>query len=200
MNNPSVTLARPTSNKDLFIAFTLLALQGFGGVLAVAQRVLCDQKRWLTKQEFVEILAISQVLPGPNICNLALMIGDRFFGWRGAFAALGGMMAVPLVLVLLVTAVYGQYALHPAVAGALKGMGAVSAGMILGTALRLASALRSNVMGVPACVALAILAFTGVALLRWPLVWVLLGLGSVACIYAWMKLRPATVLSKDEQR
>ena len=138
MNNPSVTLARPTSNKDLFIAFTLLALQGFGGVLAVAQRVLCDQKRWLTKQEFVEILAISQVLPGPNICNLALMIGDRFFGWRGAFAALGGMMAVPLVLVLLVTAVYGQYALHPAVAGALKGMGAVSAGMILGTALRLA--------------------------------------------------------------
>ena len=200
MNNPSVTLARPTSNKDLFIAFTLLALQGFGGVLAVAQRVLCDQKRWLTKQEFVEILAISQVLPGPNICNLALMIGDRFFGWRGAFAALGGMMAVPLVLVLLVTAVYGQYALHPAVAGALKGMGAVSAGMILGTALRLASALRNNVMGVPACVALAILAFTGVALLRWPLVWVLLGLGSVACIYAWMKLRPATVLSKDEQR
>ena len=200
MNNPSVTLARPTSNKDLFIAFTLLALQGFGGVLAVAQRVLCDQKRWLTKQEFVEILAISQVLPGPNICNLALMIGDRFFGWRGAFAALGGMMAVPLVLVLLVTAVYGQYALHPAVAGALKGMGAVSAGMILGTALRLAPALRSNVMGVPACVALAILAFTGVALLRWPLVWVLLGLGSVACIYAWMKLRPATVPSKDEQR
>ena len=200
MNNPSVTLARPTSNKDLFIAFTLLALQGFGGVLAVAQRVLCDQKRWLTKQEFVEILAISQVLPGPNICNLALMIGDRFFGWRGAFAALGGMMAVPLVLVLLVTAVYGQYALHPAVAGALKGMGAVSAGMILGTALRLASALRSNVMGVPACVALAILAFTGVALLRWPLVWVLLGLGSVACIYAWMKLRPATVPSKEEPR
>ena len=200
MNNPSVTLARPTSNKDLFIAFTLLALQGFGGVLAVAQRVLCDQKRWLTKQEFVEILAISQVLPGPNICNLALMIGDRFFGWRGAFAALGGMMAVPLVLVLLVTAVYGQYALHPAVAGALKGMGAVSAGMILGTALRLAPALRSNVMGVPACVALAILAFTGVALLRWPLVWVLLGLGSVACIYAWMKLRPATVPSKEEPR
>ena len=200
MNNPSVTLARPTSNKDLFIAFTLLALQGFGGVLAVAQRVLCDQKRWLTKQEFVEILAISQVLPGPNICNLALMIGDRFFGWRGAFAALGGMMAVPLVLVLFVTAVYGQYALHPAVAGALKGMGAVSAGMILGTALRLAPALRSNVMGVPACVALAILAFTGVALLRWPLVWVLLGLGSVACIYAWMKLRLATVPSKEEPR
>ena len=124
----------------------------------------------------------------------------RFFGWRGAFAALGGMMAVPLVLVLLVTAVYGQYALHPAVAGALKGMGAVSAGMILGTALRLAPALRSNPMGVPTCVALAVLAFAGVALLRWPLVWVLLGVGSIACIYAWTKSRPPAVPSKEEPR
>ncbi len=126
-------LARPESPKDLFVAFTLLALQGFGGVLAVAQRVLCDQRRWLTREQFVEILAIGQVLPGPNVCNVALMVGDRFFGWRGAFAALAGMMAVPLVIVLVVTAVYAQYALHPAVAGALKGMGAVAAGLICGT-------------------------------------------------------------------
>src|ERR1700693_5786855 len=95
-------LARPSSNKELFIAFTLLALQGFGGVLAVAQRVLCEQRRWLTKEEFVEILAVGQVLPGPNVCNVALMVGDRFFGWRGAFAALAGMMAVPLLIVLVV--------------------------------------------------------------------------------------------------
>ena len=200
MNNQAATLARPTSNKDLFVTFTLLALQGFGGVLAVAQRVLCDKKRWLSKEEFVEILAISQVLPGPNMCNVALMIGDRFFGWRGAFSALAGMMAVPLVIVLIVTAVYAQYALHPAVAGALKGMGAVSAGMIIGTALRLAPALRNNAMGVPACVGLGIFAFTGVALLRWQLVWVLLGLGLIACIYAWTKLRSTTVPSRQEQR
>ncbi len=200
MNNQAATLARPTSNKDLFVTFTLLALQGFGGVLAVAQRVLCDKTRWLSKEEFVEILAISQVLPGPNMCNVALMIGDRFFGWRGAFSALAGMMAVPLVIVLIVTAVYAQYALHPAVAGALKGMGAVSAGMIIGTALRLAPALRNNAMGVPACVGLGIFAFTGVALLRWPLVWVLLGLGLIACIYAWTKLRSTTVPSRQEQR
>ena len=107
MSDPT-PLARPESPKDLFIAFTLLALQGFGGVLAVAQRVLCDQRRWLTREQFVEILAIGQVLPGPNVCNVALMVGDRFFGWRGAFAALAGMMAVPLVIVLVVTAVYAQ--------------------------------------------------------------------------------------------
>ena len=136
MNDQASVLARPSSAMELFVAFTLLALQGFGGVLAVAQRVLCEQKRWLTKEEFVEMLAVGQVLPGPNICNVALMVGDRFFGWRGAFAALAGMMAVPLVIVLVVTAVYAQYALHPAVAGALKGMGAVSAGLIVGTGLQ----------------------------------------------------------------
>jgi chromate transporter len=185
----SSSLARPSSSRDLFIAFTLLALQGFGGVLAVAQRVLCEQRRWLTKEEFIEILAVGQVLPGPNVCNVALMVGDRFFGWRGAFAALAGMLAVPLVIVLAATAVYAEYAAHPAVAGALKGMGAVAAGLIVATGLKLAAALRLNPMGLPVCLTLAVLAFVGVALLRWPLAWILLALGTLACGYAWKRLR-----------
>lgn len=191
MSQESSHLARPGSPRDLFIAFTVLALQGFGGVLAVAQRVLCEQRRWLTKEEFVEILAVGQVLPGPNVCNVALMVGDRFFGWRGAFAALAGMMAVPLVIVLVVTAVYAEYALHPAVAGALKGMGAVAAGLIVGTGFKLAAALRINPMGIPVCLTLIVSAFAGVALLRWPLAWVLVGLGALACVYAWRRLRAA---------
>ncbi len=189
MTDESQSLARPSSEKELFIAFTLLALQGFGGVLAVAQRVLCEQKRWLTKDQFVEILAFAQVLPGPNVCNVALMVGDRFLGWRGAFAALAGMMAIPLVIVLAVAAAYSQYASNPVVAGALKGMGAVAAGLIVGTALKLMSALRANPMGLPACAVLLVSAFAAIAILRWPLVWVLLGLGSVACLFAWRRLR-----------
>jgi chromate transporter len=193
------SLARPSSPRELFVAFTLLALQGFGGVLAVAQRVLCEQRRWLAKEEFIEILAVGQVLPGPNVCNVALMVGDRFFGWRGAFASLAGMMAVPLVIVLVLTVVYTQYALHPAVAGALKGMGAVAAGLIMGTGLKLAVALRLNPMGIPFCIVLAVLAFVGVAVLRWPLVWVLLGLGAVSCVFAWKRLR-ANQLTSSEGR
>jgi chromate transporter len=156
---PPRSLERPASPKELFVTFTVLALQGFGGVLAIAQRVLCEQKRWLTPEQFVEILSVGQVLPGPNVCNVALMVGDRFFGWRGAFAALAGMMAVPLVIVLLVTILYAQYALHPAVAGALKGMGAVAAGLIIGTGLRLSSALRFNTLGLPMCAAIGATAF-----------------------------------------
>ena len=190
MTDDPLALAQPSCKKELFIAFTLLALQGFGGVIAIAQRVLCEQKRWLTREQFVEILAVAQVLPGPNVCNVALMIGDRFFGWRGAFAALAGMMAVPLVIVLMLTALYAHYAMNPAVSGALRGMGAVSAGLIVGTALKLVAALRSNPMQPPVCGAFLLAAFAAVALLRWPLVWVILALGLAACVYAWMRLRP----------
>ena len=190
-------LTQPSSKKEVFVAFTSLALQGFGGVLAVAQRVLCEQKRWLTKEQFVEILAFGQVLPGPNVCNVALMVGDRFFGWRGAFAALAGMMTVPLVIVLAITVTYSQYASNPLVAGALKGMGAVAAGLIVGTALKLMSALRDNPMGIPASAVLLVLAFVAVAILRWPLVWVLLGLGTVACLLAWRRLRAGTAAAAE---
>jgi len=181
-------LARPASLSELFIAFTALALQGFGGVLAVAQRVLCEHRRWLTREDFVEILAVGQVLPGPNVVNVALMIGDRFLGWRGALAALAGMLSVPLVLVLVLAAIYVHFAENAAVAGALKGMGAVAAGMIVGTALKLAPVLRSNPMGRPACLVIAAIGFACVAVLRWPLLWVLPVLGIAACAFAWGRL------------
>ena len=187
----------PQSPIDLFLAFTLLALQGFGGVIAIAQRVLVEQRRWLTREQFIEILAVAQVLPGPNVCNVALMIGDRFFGWRGAFAALAGMMVLPLAIVLGATVVYAHYASNPAVAGALRGMGAVASGLILGTALKLASALGSNPMGVRVCILLAGSVFVSAALLRLPLVWVLLVLGSLASLFAWKRLRARTDVDKQ---
>ena len=178
-------VVRPASSRELLLAFTGLALQAFGGVLAVAQRVLCDGKRWLTRSEFVELLSLGQILPGPNVCNLSLMVGDRFLGWRGALASLTGLLALPLAIVLLVTELYGRFAFLPRVEGALRGMGAVSAGLIVGTALKLAGSLRTNPLGVRASSALVAAAFVMVALLRLPLVWVVLGLGTVGCALAW---------------
>ncbi|MFN0316625.1 MAG: chromate transporter [Burkholderiales bacterium] len=188
MHQEDQPLAKPASPSDLFLSFTALALQGFGGVIAVAQRVLCEEKHWLTKQDFLELLAAAQVLPGPNICNLALMIGDRFHGWRGAFAALAGMMTIPLLIVLVLTEFYSMHASNPVVAGALRGMGAVSAGLIVGTALRLAPALKKNSMGIGACILVAGACFVAVAILRWPLVWVLLALGTASCLFALRRL------------
>ena len=182
------TLARPASLAELFITFTMLALQGFGGVLAISQRTLCEEKRWLSPTQYVEMLGIAQVLPGPNVCNLALMVGDRFFGWRGAIAALAGMMTVPFAIVLALTVLYAKFALVPAVAGALKGMGAVATGLIGGTALRLAHTLRSNAMRLPACIVFGTATFVAVALLGWSLVWVCLGIGAAASTLAWHRV------------
>ena len=180
-------LAQPASPAELFFTFNRLALQGFGGVLAIAQHELVERQRWLTRQQFVEMLALSQVLPGPNVINLALMLGDRFFGWRGALAAMSGMMLVPLAIVLVLTAAYAEFSRIEIVAGALRGMGAVAAGLVIATAFRLMGTLRSNRLGLPLAAAFSIVTFVLIALLRWPLVGVLAGLGSLAIAIAWLR-------------
>jgi len=183
-----VAPARPASPWALFVTFTGLALQGFGGVIAVAQRELCDRKGWLTPAEFVELLSIGQVLPGPNVCNLSLMVGERFFGWRGAAAALGGMMLLPLCIVLALAALLDQGHAHPLVDRALHGMGVTVSGMIAGTALRLAAPLRHNTMGWMACALAAGLTFVLIAWLRLPLLWVLAAVGLPTIGWAWLRL------------
>ncbi|MES2241549.1 MAG: chromate transporter [Pseudomonadota bacterium] len=184
------TRPQPQSLTDLFVSFTLLALQGFGGVLAVVQRELVEKKRWMTREEFVEEWAVAQIMPGPNVVNLSLMIGHRYFGLRGAMAALAGMLAVPLLVVLLLALVYAQFAGNPGVAGALRGMGAVAAGLIAATGLKLMGALKTHPLGLPVCIALAVACFAAIALLRLPLAYVLLGLGGLACTLTYRKLTP----------
>jgi chromate transporter len=182
-------LRAPQSALEIFRVFNRLALQGFGGVLAVAQRELVERQRWLDATQFLELLSLGQVLPGPNIVNMALMIGDRFFGWRGAAAALGGLMCLPLVIVLALTALYGQFVHQPMVAGALRGMGAVAAGLVIATALKLVGTLRSNVLGWKLGGLFALVALLAIGVLRWPMVGVVLGLGTVAVATAWARLR-----------
>jgi chromate transporter len=182
--------SQPTSLTDLFVSFTLLALQGFGGVVAVVQRELVEKKHWLTREEFVEDWSVAQIMPGPNVVNISLMIGARHFGLPGALAALAGMLTIPLILVLLLAVLYAQFANHPDVAGALRGMGAVAAGLIVATGLKLASVLKNSPLGIPVCIVLGIVCFVCVALLRWPLAYVLLGVGAVACVLAYRKLAP----------
>ncbi len=178
----------PRSLTDLFFSFSWLALQGFGGVLAVVQRELVEKKRWLTLEEFVEDWAVAQLLPGPNVVNLSLMIGDRHFGLRGALVALAGMLCFPLLVVLLLAVLFAGIADHPMAQGALRGMGAVAAGLITATGLKLIGALKTNVMGAAVCWAFAAAVFAAIALLRLPLAWVLLGLGSAASVWAWRQL------------
>lgn len=188
--DPAAPRPQPRDCADLFWSFTWLALQGFGGVLAVVQRELVEKKRWMTNDEFVEDWAVAQIMPGPNVVNLSIMIGERYFGWRGAVAALAGMLTFPLILVLLLAVVYAQFASQPAVAGALRGMGAVAAGLIAGMGLKLSSTLRKHPLGLAVCVGMVALTVIAMAVLRWPLFWTLPSVGLLACVLTWRKIAP----------
>ncbi|MFH0131412.1 chromate transporter [Variovorax sp. VaC1] len=180
--------AQPQSPRDLFVSFTWLALQGFGGVLAIVQREMVEKKKWLTPEQFLEDWAVAQVMPGPNVINLGLMIGDRYFGLRGALAAVAGMLTIPLVVILALAVLYAHYAGNPQVAAALRGMGAVSGGLIAATGIKLVPQLRKHPLGFAVCLAIMALVFLAITMLKIPLGWVLLVLGGVACVWTWRKI------------
>ncbi len=172
----------------LFRACNGLALQGFGGVLPVAQRELVDRRGWVSRERFLELLSLAQVLPGPSVINLLIMLGHGWFGWRGVVAAMAGILLVPLVLVLALAALAAHGRDLPAVAGALRGMGVVAAALVWSTAARLAPAMRSNPLGPAFSLFFVALTVVGVGWMRWPLVGVVLGLGLPACGLAWWRL------------
>ena len=167
----------PQSKTEIFWAFTWLALQGFGGVLPVAQRELVEKKRWYSKEEFLEEWAVAQVLPGPNVINLAIIFGARYFGLSGALVAIAGMLVFPMLALVLIAILYLNLGEYPVINGAIRGMGAVAAGLIAGTSLKLAGALKKHPLGYWPSIGLAAMCFILVALVKIPLVYVLLTLG-----------------------
>lgn len=178
----------PRSLGELFIVFTLMALQGFGGVLAVVQREMVERRRWMTRDEFVEEWAVAQVVPGPNVINLAIIFGSRHFGWRGAVVGTAGILAAPTCVVLALALAYAQYGQAPQMQAALRGMSAVTAGLIAATGLKLLPALARHPLGWRTAAVFSLLTFAAIALLRLPLAWVLLGLGGLSCALTWLRL------------
>jgi chromate transporter len=185
----SASVAHPQSKTELFFTFAHIAMQGFGGVLTIIQREMVDKRGWLSQKDFTEDWAVSQILPGGNVVNLCIILGNRYFGWRGAMAALAGILLPPLVIVLLLATLYNQFVDIPQVAGAVRGMGAAAAGLIGAVSIKMISGLKKNEMGMGICYALMALTFTTVGLLRWPLVYVVLGLGVPAMAYASWKIK-----------
>lgn len=193
-SDPGPQTEQPRSRADLFWSFNWLALQGFGGLLAVVQRELVEKKRWYTREQFLEEWAVAQIMPGPNVVNLGMTLGARHFGLSGALAVLFGLLTLPLLLVLALAVLYSGVAEQEVVRGALRGMGAVSAGLILATALKLAPALKANPIGPTVCALFALACFVAVALLRLPLAWVLLAVGGMAWFWAARCIRRADAL------
>jgi len=172
---------RRVSHLALFLTFSRVSLSSFGGALFWVRRGLVEQQRWLTEREFVELLTIAQLLPGPNVLNLTVMVGHRFAGWTGAAAAAAGYLGWPCLVVIGMGVLYERYGALPQVQQALAGMSSVAAGLLLATVIKLATVLprhwRPWLFG--------LLAFAGVGILRWSLLWVVGALAPLAVAAAW---------------
>ena len=157
---------RTVSKRELFLGVLKIGLLGFGGIAPWARHVIIEERRWLTEQEFAAILGIGQILPGPNTMNASVMIGDRFQGVGGVLACLLGQMAMPLVIVTSLAVVYERFASVPEVKAALAGAAAGTAGLVLGTALKMAQKIKLK----PLALLVGAMAFVAIGLLEWPLV------------------------------
>ena len=133
-----VACISPPGPAELFLAFLVVGLSGFGGVLPFARRMLVEQRRWLTPLEFTELLGVAQFLPGANVINLTIGIGTRFAGLAGAAAAFVGLIFMPIVIVLLLGVAYGRYGDLPFVAQGFQGLSAAAAGLVVAMAVQIA--------------------------------------------------------------
>jgi len=183
---PPAAAPPPAPNlRELFLSFVLISAMGFGGVLPWARRMIVERRRWLTEAEFLDLLALCQFLPGPNVCNLSIAVGARFRGVKGSAAAFLGITGLPFIIVIVLGALYEGYGDKPAVTGALLGVSASAAGMILAMAARLAQPLLSRRPG--EALPVMILVFAAIALLNLPLPWVLAGGIPLSIGIAWWR-------------
>jgi len=112
-------------------------MSGFGGVLPWARRTLVERDKILTSEEFSAILGICQIVPGPNIVNLAVCVGSRFGGARGAAASVLGLTLGPISLVMVLAVLYDHYSYLDSVKGMLRGISAVGVGLIASTGFKM---------------------------------------------------------------
>jgi len=165
----------------IFISFSRIGLSSFGSPPFWARRELVERQRWLTEQEFLDLLALGQLLPGANVLNLLVMVGYRFAGWAGAAAAVAGFLGGPFLIVISLGMLAQRYGALPSVHDALTGMSAVAAGLLVATGVKMAAGFSRRWRPWLFCV----LAFIGVGILRWPLLAVLAALAPCAIVAAW---------------
>lgn len=172
---------------ELFIAFVIIALSGFGGTLAWSRRMIVEQRRWMTSDEFNEAYALCQFLPGPNIVNFSVVFGSRFRGPAGAAVAFLGLLGPPVVIVTIIAVLYSYFGELPALQRMLIGVSAAAAGLIAATAAKMAEPLfhERNIVWP----AVALVTFVAIGVLRWPLPWVLAVLVPSSVALAWWRQR-----------
>jgi chromate transporter len=184
LDSPQTVSGRPLGKLELFMGFAEMGLCGFGGVATIARHVIVDKRRWMSEHDYATLLGMGQILPGGNIINMTVMLGDRFQGPLGSIVALSGLMIMPLVILLSLTLVYDSYSSNPDVRAATIGAGAAAAGLVIGVGLKMGRALRLH----PVHLGFAVVTFIAMGVMRLPFIATVIVLAPL-CIAAtfWMR-------------
>jgi chromate transporter len=183
---PSAQPPRPTL-PELFTTFATISLYGFGGVLAWSRRMMVEERRWLTPEQFNETYALCSMLPGGNIINFSVIFGSRFRGVPGALVAIAGLLGPPMVLILIIGAIYAHYGDLPVLRRMLTGIASAAAGLMMATVAKMARPLFVNRRSMAAPL-VAAATFVAIGIMHWPLPLVLAVLIPISIGIAWMRL------------
>jgi chromate transporter len=170
---------------ELFLAFALCSISGFGGVLPWARRMVVDQKHWMTADEFNEVFSLSQFLPGANVVNFAVVFGSRFGGWTGAVVSVVGLLGPPVAIITVLAVLYARFGDVPTLGRILAGVSAAAAGLLVAMVVKMAMPVLRR--GQVWAATLAAVTFVAVGPLHWPLQWVIIVLAPIGVAIAWMR-------------
>ncbi|MVW79508.1 chromate transporter [Bordetella sp. 02P26C-1] len=175
-----VTSSPPTC-WALFKNFFLLGVMAFGGALPLARHMVVEKNRWLSPDAFTELLGLCQFLPGGNMINMSVALGLKFRGVKGGFVALMGLILAPSLIIISLGMVYDRYANDPHIQHLFAGLAAAAAGLLISMAVKIARPLRGQWFGI----AVAVICFVCIAVLRFPLVSTMLVLTPISILVSW---------------
>jgi chromate transporter len=187
-NNTTATSIEPKVTPtlaELFVAFATIGLTGFGGVLPWTRRMIVERKRWIDAMEFAELLPLAQLLPGPNVANIATILGRRYQGALGSAVAVLGLYLFPAIVTIGLGFAYARWSTSPVAARLLSGLMPAATGLVVATSAKLIGSLPRTWT---TCLFVVLPAVT-VGLLHWPLLLVVLILGPVT---VWLAHRSAS--------
>jgi chromate transporter len=194
---PDKPVARPQPTLgQIFSAFFMVGLSGFGGVLPWARRMIVERRRWMTDREFAELLPLAQLLPGPNVSNIATILGRQYRGVAGAVTGVCGLYLAPTVITIGVGYAYARWGNAPVTAHLLAGLMPVATGLVIATVLKLLVSLPRDLRNGLLVVAM----FISIGLLKLPLLPVLEVLGPSGSWLMWRGLRAEALTRRHEDQ
>jgi chromate transporter len=169
---------------ELFLGFASIALVGFGGVMPWVRWLLIEKKGWFGEEEFINLFALSNFMPGGNVVNIAVITGARLGGFPGAVAALTGLVAPPALIVVAVGGLYSTYGHLPIVSQTVQAVGAAAAGLVAAMGLRMALPFLKS----PRALAVMAVVLVAAVFMKIPLIWMLCTILPVSVLAArWIK-------------